>query len=125
MERLIDFDRADAITPMIYPPQPRLVVSGTLPHPEMEVTLVPLVYVSAPPYWGIQVVGTLSDEDAEGPMLTIALPYSVEIDLEGCTGTIGVDVIGASRTEQIGIPSTKPVPETTETVPETGETVGG
>lgn len=125
MERLIDFDRADVITPMIYPPQPRLVVSGTLPHPEMEVTLVPLVYVSAPPYWGVQVVGSLSAEEAEGPMLTIALPFSVELDLESCTGTVGVDVIGASRTEQIGVPSTKPVPESGETPTESDETVGG
>jgi hypothetical protein len=98
IERLIDFDWADVITPMIYPSQPRLVVSGTLPHPEMEVTLVPLVYVSASPYWGIQVDGSLSAEAAQGSTLTIALPYSVELDLESCTGTVGIDVIGASRT---------------------------
>lgn len=54
MDRLIDFVRAEVITPMIYPPQPRLVVSGVKPHPDVEVTLVPLTYVSRPPYHGGQ-----------------------------------------------------------------------
>jgi hypothetical protein len=103
--RLIDFDQAVVITPMIEPPQPRLVVSGTLPHPEMEVTLVPLVYVSSPPYWGIQVVGTLTGEVGPHPTPAIALPYSVELDLAGVTGSVGVEVIGASRTEQLAVPT--------------------
>jgi hypothetical protein len=100
-ERLIDFERADVITPMIEPPRPRLVVSGVTAVP-MEVTLQPLVYVSRPPYWGIQVVGSVA-EGAGMPAIT-NVPYSVEIDLAGITGSDGVEVIGASRTERIDVP---------------------
>jgi hypothetical protein len=102
VKRLIDFDRADVITPMIYPPRPRLVVSGTLPHP-MEVSLVPLTYVSRPQWWGIQVVGATGPEPSAMPAIT-SIPYQVELDLEGITGTEGVEVIGASRTERIAVP---------------------
>ena len=103
MDRLIDFERADVITPMIEPPRPTLVVSGVTPSP-MKVTLQPLVYVSRPTYWGIQVVGST----AAGPTPTSAItnvPYSVQIALAGITGTDGIEVIGASRTERIDLPS--------------------
>jgi hypothetical protein len=101
LERLIDFDEAVVISPMIYPPRPRLVVSGEAPYAGMEVTLVPLVYVSQPPYWGIQVVGRPGG-DVAAAVLT---PYQVEIDLAGITGTQGVEVIGASRTQQLTVAS--------------------
>jgi hypothetical protein len=107
--RLIDFDRTVVITPMIYPPRPRLVVSGEMPPSVTEVALVPLVYVSQPPYWGIQVVGSVGDDVGLHPM-PVAAPatYSVELDLAGITGTCGVEVIGASRTEQIELPAEAP-----------------
>jgi|SRR5690348_11636780 hypothetical protein len=104
--QLIDFERADVITPMIYPPRPRLVVSGTKPYPEMEVTLVPLVYVSQPQYRGIQVVG--APGGPTGPHVSqpiTAIPYSVELDLAGVTGSSGVEVIGATKTERLEVPS--------------------
>jgi hypothetical protein len=104
VQRLIDFDRADVITPMIYPARPTLAVSGTLPLP-MEVTLVPLTYVSRPQWWGIQVVGSTP----EGPHATqpiTAVPYSVNLDLQGVSGTEGVEVIGASKTERLAVPPT-------------------
>jgi hypothetical protein len=98
VERLIDFDRADVVTPMIHPPRPSLVVSGVLPF-QMDVSLVPLVYVSRPQWWGIQVVG--STEAGPHPSQPISsIPYSVDIELEGITGTEGVEVIGANRTER-------------------------
>ena len=98
--RLVDFDRVDTISPMIYPPQPVLVVSGHAPVPGMDVTLVPLTYVSRPPFWGVQVVGTPSnggtpDGDASPNS------YSAELDLAGAVGTHGVEVIGATRTIQL------------------------
>jgi hypothetical protein len=103
-QRLIDFDRADVITPMIYPPRPSLVVSGTLPFP-MDVTLVPLVYVSRPQWWGIQVVG--STEAGPHPTQPItAIPYSVDLNLQGITGTEGVEVIGANKSERLAVPPT-------------------
>src|SRR6478735_9158601 len=93
--RLIDFERADVISPMIYPPKPRLVVNGLKPYP-MTVELVPLAYVHRPEYWGIEVVGTTAGTGGPIPMPAITnIPYAVELDLAGCVGTVGVEVIGA------------------------------
>jgi hypothetical protein len=104
-EGLVDFEWAEVITPMIYPPQPRLVVSGVKPHPDMEVTLVPLTYVSQPPYHGIQVVGTAKFEGPHVSPPIASVPYSVEIDLEGINGSQGVEVIGETKTKQIAVPT--------------------
>jgi hypothetical protein len=108
--RLIDFERVDVISPMIYPPRPRLVVSGPLPTPGTEVTLVPLVYVSRPQYCGIQVVGTLEDLGAGPTPAAESARYSVELDLIGISGTEGVEVIGASHTERVTVFSAEPGP---------------
>src|SRR6185436_18872990 len=66
---LVDFERAEVITPMIYPPRPRLVVSGVTAFP-VDVSLVPLVYVSRPPFWGIQVVGSNPAAPQATPAIT-------------------------------------------------------
>jgi hypothetical protein len=101
--RLIDFDRADVISPMIYPPKPVLVVTGRKPYP-MTVELVPLTYIQRPEYWGIEVVGRTAGTGGPTPMPAITnIPYVVELDLAGCVGTVGVEVIGASSTEQIRV----------------------
>ena len=102
-QRLIDFDQAVVITPMIYPPRPSLVVSGTLPFP-MEVSLQPLVYVSRPQWWGIQVVGS-TEEGPHAAQPITAIPFSVDLDLQGITGTEGVEVIGATKTERLEVPT--------------------
>jgi hypothetical protein len=104
--RLIDFDRVDIISLMIYPPRPTLVVSGTRPTAGTEVTLVPLTYVSRPQYHGIQVVGTVTDPGAGDG----SAEYSVQLDLAGFTGTEGVEVIGASRTTRLAVASAPPEP---------------
>jgi hypothetical protein len=115
VERLIDFERAVVITPMIYPPRPRLVVDGVTNIP-VDVTLVPLVYVSQPTYWGIQVVASPGDRDGPRPSQPIAaIPYHVELDLAGVTGTDGVEVIGATMTERLDIPAEVPTEVPTET----------
>jgi hypothetical protein len=106
--RLIDFEQAEVITPMIYPPRPRLVVSGVKPHPDMDVTLVPLSYVSQPPYHGIQVVGTATFDGPHVSPPIASVPYQVELDLEGVNGSEGVEVIGDTRTEQIVVPTAGP-----------------
>jgi hypothetical protein len=107
--QLIDFERAEVITPMIYPPQPRLVVQGVKPHPEVEVSLVPLAYVSQPPYYGIQVVGKSTADDGPHVSQPIAnVPFAVELDLAGYNGSEGVEVIGETKTEQIAVPSGEP-----------------
>jgi hypothetical protein len=99
--QLVDFESAEVISPMIYPPQPALVVSGVKPHPEMEISLQPLVYVSQPQFQGIQVVGKPALPEGPYPAPAIApVPYSVELKLDGITGTEGVEVIGASCSER-------------------------
>ena len=102
LQQLIDFERADVITPMIYPPRPTLVVSGMTNIP-VDVTLVPLVYVSQPRHWGIQVVGSVEDGGPRPTQPIAAIPYAVELDLAGVIGTEGVEVIGATMTEQIAV----------------------
>lgn len=96
---LIDFETAAVISPMIYPPQPRLVVTGAKPYPGMTVELVPLTYMRQPEYWGIEVIG--SSRGLVPVHLPAPMPYTVELDIRGVTGTIGVEVIGASHTEQL------------------------
>jgi hypothetical protein len=73
-----------------------------------DVSLVPLVYIGRPPYWGIQVAckpgdGTGSENEPDGG----SAAYSVQIDLAGVTGTHGVEVIGATRTAQLVVMSRK------------------
>ncbi|MEU4621335.1 hypothetical protein AB0G04_15335 [Actinoplanes sp. NPDC023801] len=98
---LIDFERADAVSLMIYPPPPpMLIVSGQKPFANMEVTLNPLRFVQQPEYWGIEVIGTMP---ATGQPAIV--PYAVELDLNGLLGTRGVEVIGANGTERIEIPA--------------------
>jgi hypothetical protein len=111
LSRLIDFEHVEVISPMIYPPQPRLVVSGTLPTPGTTVTLVPLMYISQPPYAGIQVVGTVQDVGLHPMPVDGAAQYTVELDITGITGTEGIEAIGASHTEQVPLSSPPPEPD--------------
>jgi hypothetical protein len=97
---------------MIYPPRPRLIVVGVTNFP-MDVSLVPLVYISQPQFWGIQVVGSVSDDGEPRPTQPIAaIPYAVELDLAGITGTEGIEVIGATTSERIPVPTETPSQET-------------
>ena len=102
-DRLIDFAWAEVVTPMIYPPKPRLVVRGLKPQPDMEVSLVPLAYVSQPPYYGIQVVGTITADGPHASQPITSIPYYAELDLQGINGSEGVEVIGDTRTEQLPV----------------------
>lgn len=111
--RLIEYETATVVTPMIYPPQPRLVVSGQKPRPGMEVNLAPVTYIKQPEYWEIHVLGSFADP--LGPPTATQLPtdsaYTVELDLAGCTGTAGIEVVGANGTERIDVPSAPPETE--------------
>src|SRR2546423_14963268 len=65
--RLIDFDRANVISQLIYPPPPpTLVVDGIMPDPAMTVTLVPRAYIRQPEHWGIEVVGSVTGVGGQG-----------------------------------------------------------
>jgi len=96
--RLIDFGVAEVhggFVPKTY----ILVVSGTKPYINMEVTLKPLVYIRRPEYWGIQVVGSL-----HGIGILELDPYTASIPLGGIMGTKGIEVIGATHAEKKDVP---------------------
>jgi hypothetical protein len=98
--RLIDFEQAEVVTLESFPPQYVLVVRGMKPYLNMRVNLVPLVYVRQPEYWGIEVVGCLRG----GIGLPALAPYTASIPLAAITGTKGIEVIGATRSERIDVP---------------------
>ncbi|MET0492777.1 MAG: carboxypeptidase regulatory-like domain-containing protein [Actinoplanes sp.] len=96
--RLLAFDKA------VVEPRLKLRVSGSAPYPAMRIALAPLAYPQQPAFWGIEVVGTLSEPRPPGPT-----PYEVELDLPGPMGTAGIEVIGAGLTERIVLAAGDPV----------------
>lgn len=101
---LVDFATAEVITPMIYPPQPTLVVTGTKPDLVTEVVLRPLTYVERPEYWSIEVTGTRPG--GLYPTQPIAnVPYAVQLRIDDVIGTAGIEVIGANGSERIEVAS--------------------
>jgi Subtilisin inhibitor-like len=103
---VIDFEKAEIFVLESFPPQYVLVVSGTKPYVNMKVDLVPLVYIQQPEYWGIEVVGCLP-----GIGLPATAHYTVSLPLADLTGTEGIEVIGASRHQQIRVPPTQETPQ--------------
>jgi hypothetical protein len=101
--RRLDFDHAQVIALRIFPPQFILRVSGTKPYLNMDVELVPFVYVRQPEYWEIEVVGSLR---TPGP--PVAAPYAVSLPLAGSLGTRGIEVVGATRSQRIDVPAGQP-----------------
>jgi Domain of unknown function (DUF6438) len=97
--RRIGFERAEVLTLESDPPQYLLTVSGTKPYLNMDVELVPLVYIRQPEYWGIEVVGSL-----RGVGLPTTSSYTVSLPLTGFIGTQGIEVIGAERSVTIEVP---------------------
>ncbi|MEH2226691.1 hypothetical protein [Nostoc sp.] len=93
--RLIDFEEAE-IRPGIVSGTYVLVVRGTKPYLNLEVNLVPLVYVQQPEYWGVEVVGTLP-----GIGLPATAPYTVSLPVDGIRGKQGIEVIGANSSKQL------------------------
>jgi hypothetical protein len=96
--KLVDFKEAE-IRPGFVNNTYFLVVTGTKPYLNMEVRLIPLVYVQQPDYWGIEVVGTLP-----GVGLPAEADYTVSISIDGIRGTKGVEVIGATERKTLAVP---------------------
>ncbi|WP_084718285.1 hypothetical protein [Sphingomonas sanxanigenens] len=96
--RVIDYENAEIVAGFVNDTF-FLVVSGHAPCLNMDVTLSPLIYVTCPDYWGIEVVGTLKG----GFCLTAIRPYTVSIPLAGITGSKGVELIGRSKSEQFDV----------------------
>ncbi|MEA2137270.1 MAG: hypothetical protein QOG56_420 [Solirubrobacteraceae bacterium] len=107
-EQPIDFEHAEVVTLESFPPQFVLVVSGTKPFLNMEVTLRPVDFIRQPEYWTIDVIGRLPD----GIGLPALAPYTAALRLGAKIGTKGVEVVGATRRQQIDIerlPAGEPV----------------
>jgi hypothetical protein len=98
--RLIDFEEAE-VRPGIVSGTYILIVRGTKPYLNMEVNLTPLVYIRQPEYWGIEVIGCLPGGIG---LAAPTAPYIASLPLNGITGTQGIEVIGATRSEKISIP---------------------
>jgi hypothetical protein len=101
--RLIDFKEAE-IRPGFVNDTYFLIVTGTKPYLNMEVRLMPLVYVQQPDYWGIEVVGTLP-----GFGLPAEAEYTVSISIDGIRGKKGVEVIGATERKSLDVPPTQEI----------------
>jgi hypothetical protein len=97
--RRLEFESVE-ITPGFIPGTFFLTVTGTRPCSNMRVTLSPRIYIRCPEYWGIEVVGHLPT----GICLERTTPYSETIPLSGITGSVGIEVIGATRTEEHRVP---------------------
>jgi hypothetical protein len=95
----LDFERAQILALRIFPPRFILRVSGTKPYANMDVALVPFVYIQQPEYWEIEVVGTL-----QGVAVPMPTPYSVSMRLDGILGTRGIEVVGATRRQRFDVP---------------------
>lgn len=96
--RLIDFTDVE-VRPGFVTNTYFLIVSGTKPYMNMNVNLVPLVYVRQPEYWGIEVVGCLPG----GIGLPAEAPYTASIALDGIRGTEGIEVMGARRSQKVRV----------------------
>jgi hypothetical protein len=96
--RLIDFDKAQVV-PGFFPKTFFLIVTGTKPWVAMDVELRPRIYIKRPDYWEIEVDGCQS-----GIGLPMEMPYYVALDIPQSLGTKGIEVVGATRREQINVP---------------------
>lgn len=97
--RGLDFDDA-RVVPGFVTGTYILIVSGEKPYLNMNVKLVPRIYVRQPEYWGFDIVGSIPGG--------IGLPafgrYTAHKDLSGVTGTKGVEVFGTDYSLKIPVP---------------------
>ena len=87
--RLIDFDHAllHNMSKFLH----ILLVHGTKPYRNMNVSLRPRVYIHPPEYWAIGVVGC-----TDGVVIPATEPYAVSLLIDFARECKGVEVIGAS-----------------------------
>jgi hypothetical protein len=95
--KVIDFEQAE-VFPGFMPDTWFLRVQGKKPCLNMDVSLVPLVYVKCPDFWGIEVVGCL-----KGNCIPTVGTFDETIPLTGITGYEGIEVIGASASKKFKV----------------------
>jgi hypothetical protein len=96
--RLLDFDDVE-VRPGFVDGTWILIVQGKAPCGNMRIDLVPLVYITRPDYWEIELVGCLS-----GPICLPQRPFIETRPLDGTLGTAGIEVVGATRRKRIDVP---------------------
>jgi hypothetical protein len=96
--RLIDFAKCE-VRPGFLPDTYVLIVAGMKPYVNMQVDLIPLIYIRQPNYWEIEVVGCL-----RGMGLPVLTPYTVSLPLDGVRGIHGVEVVGANGRKRLDVP---------------------
>ena len=96
--KLIAFDEAKVIPGFITDTY-FLQVRGEAPCLNMEVRLVPRIYIDCPDYWEIEVTGALNG----GFCLTAMKPYVLAIPLAGVIGRRGIEVVGGNRSERFEV----------------------
>lgn len=94
--RLVTFDEVEVL-PAEPPGAATLVVRGTVPCFNMQVKLMPRVYIRCPEYWAIEVIGCLPD----GICVTAIKEYEVSRSLSGIIGSRGIEVVGADGSERV------------------------
>jgi hypothetical protein len=101
--RIIDFEKATLVRSAPpaegAPPRYVLTVSGTKPSISETVRLVAVTYIRQPEYWAIEVTAC----EPPGAGLPATGPYTVSADVTSTLGTKGVEVVGASRSQQIDL----------------------
>lgn len=105
--QIIDFEKAELRKP---PFQDGLYlwVKGQLPANGLDARLAPRIYHGRPEYWGIEVAAVArkradNDDDRSRADGGDPLRFEQSVPLAGITGTRGVTVIGANRSERIDI----------------------
>ncbi len=96
--RLLDFTNAE-IRPGFVNDTFFLVVSGKKPYINMEVKLIPFMYVMQPDYWEIEVVGLLPPID-----LPTEDSYTASIPIDNILGKNGIEIIGATKRQKLEAP---------------------
>ncbi len=94
---LIDFDKAEVYVGLGGNGR-FLLVTGERATVSMRVDLRPLIYVTQPEYWGVEVVGCVS-----GIVLPQTAPYAETLEISAFTGTKGIEVIGANERLRIDL----------------------
>lgn len=100
---IIDFEKAE-LRRLPFQDSVYLWVKGRMPASGLDVRLSPLIYHGRPDYWGIEVAAIASlDADNDSGESGTRMDFERSVPLAGITGTKGVTVIGASRSEWIEI----------------------
>jgi hypothetical protein len=78
----------------------QLTVTGVKPYTNMEVSLSHEAYNGRPAYWRTVVVGCVKN----GLLMPLASPYYVTMNLDKFVGSMGIEIVGASRKVRRAVP---------------------